>query len=105
VPQGHNVFRFSNTGEFVRLLEGAGLVEVAVRDHTATHRVPDTETLWRGGLGSLVVTGSTVRHQDRSTQLRIREAFERRASTYQSADGLRLPIAFKVGSGRTAVAT
>ena len=24
VPQGHNVFRFSDSGEFLRLLEGAG---------------------------------------------------------------------------------
>ena len=26
VPQSHNVYRFSNTGEFLRLLEGAGLI-------------------------------------------------------------------------------
>src|SRR5689334_11979460 len=51
VPQGHNVFRFSNSGEFLRLLEGAGLAEVAVTEYTATYFVPDTETLWRGGLG------------------------------------------------------
>src|SRR6266850_1746726 len=55
VPQGHNAYRFSNTGEFVRLLEGAGLVEVAVTEHATTYSVPDTEALWRGGLGGLLL--------------------------------------------------
>jgi len=100
VPQGHNVFRFSNSGEFLRLLEGAGLTEVAVTEYTATYFVPDTETLWRGGLGSLVMTGALIRHQDQATQNLIRAAFERCASVYKSADGLNLPIAFMIGSGQ-----
>src|SRR3954469_23513631 len=33
VPQGHNVFRFSDPGEFLRLLQGAGLKDVAVTEH------------------------------------------------------------------------
>src|SRR4051794_35713327 len=53
VPQAHNVFRFSNSKEFLRLLEGARLTEVAVTEHATAFLVPDTETLWRGGLGSL----------------------------------------------------
>jgi ubiquinone/menaquinone biosynthesis C-methylase UbiE len=100
VPQGHNVFRFSNSGEFLRLLEGAGLTEVAVTEHSATYFVPDTETLWRGGLGSLVLTGAVIRHQDQATQDLIRTAFERCAGVYKSADGLNLPIAFLIGSGQ-----
>jgi ubiquinone/menaquinone biosynthesis C-methylase UbiE len=100
VPQGHNVFRFSNSGEFLRLLEGAGLTEVAVTEYAATYLVPDTETLWRGGLGSLVLTGAVIRHQDQATQDLIRAAFERCASVYKSADGLNLPIAFMIGSGQ-----
>jgi len=100
VPQGHNVYRFSNTGEFLRLLEGAGLAEVAVTEHATTYSVPDTETLWQGGLGSLVLTGSSIRQQDEAKQDLIRTAFERHANVYKSADGLNLPIAFKVGSGQ-----
>jgi SAM-dependent methyltransferase len=100
LPQGHNVYRFSSTGEFVRLLEGAGLIEVAVTEHTTTYSVPDTETLWRGGLGSLLLTGAAIRHQDKATQDLIRTAFERCASVYKSANGLSLPVAFKVGSGQ-----
>jgi ubiquinone/menaquinone biosynthesis C-methylase UbiE len=100
VPQGHNVFRFSNSGEFLRLLKGAGLTEAKVTEHAATYSVPDTETLWRGGLGSLVVTGAVIRKQDQATQDLIRSAFERCASSYNSPDGLTLPIAFKIGSGQ-----
>ena len=100
VPQGHNVFRFSNSGEFLRLLEGAGLTEVAVTEYAATYLVPDTETLWRGGLGSLVLTGSVIRRQDQATQDLIRTAFERCANVYKSDDGLNLPIAFMIGSGQ-----
>ena len=100
VPQGHNVFRFSNSDEFLRLLQGAGLTEVAVTEHAATYSVLDTETLWRGGLGSLVLTGATIGHQDQATQNLIKTAFERCASVYKSANGLNLPIAFKIGSGQ-----
>jgi hypothetical protein len=38
------VYRFSDTGEFVRLMEGAGLIEVTVAEHATTHAVPDAET-------------------------------------------------------------
>jgi len=100
VPQGHNVYRFSDTGEFLRLLEGAGLIEVAVTEYATTYSVPDIETLWRGGLGSLLLTGAAIRQQDQITQDLIRTAFERCASAYKSANGLNLPVAFKVGSGR-----
>lgn len=100
VPQGHNVFRFSNSDEFLCLLDGAGLTEVTVTEHAATYVVPDTETLWQGGLGSLVLTGAVIRHQDKATQDLIRGAFERGANTYRSANGLNLPIAFKIGAGQ-----
>ena len=100
VPQGHNVYRFSNTGEFLRLLDGQGLTEVAVVEHATIYSVPDTEPLWRGGLGSLVLTGAAIRQQDKPTQDLIRTAFERSASIYKAPDGLKLPVAFKVGSGR-----
>jgi len=100
VPQGHNVYRFSNTGEFLQLLEGAALIDVAIAERTTTYSVPDTATLWRGGLSSLVLTGAAIRHQDKATQNLIRTAFERCASAYKSANGLNLPVAFKVGSGR-----
>src|SRR5689334_6633480 len=63
VPQGHNVVRFSNSDEFLGVLAGAGLTGVTIREHGADYLGPDTETLWRGWLGSLVLTGAVVRQQ------------------------------------------
>jgi hypothetical protein len=45
VPQGHDVYRFSNTGEFLRLLKVAGLTEVAVIEHATVYSV-STRTLF-----------------------------------------------------------
>ena len=58
------------------------------------------DTLWRGGLGSFAVTGSTIAHQHAATQAAIRTALGRRAAVYQTPNGLMLPIAFKIGVGR-----
>jgi SAM-dependent methyltransferase len=99
LPQAHDVLRFCDTDAFLELLNGAEFVEVAVAEHATTYSVCDTETLWHGGLGSFVLTGAMIRHQDKRTQQKIRAAFERRASVYKSAAGLDLPVAFKVGSG------
>jgi len=100
VPTGYSVLRFSDTGEFRRLLEGAELNDVAVDDHRTTHLVPDVETLWRGGLGSFAVAAAAIAHQDKTTQDAIRAALERRAAAYTTPKGLKLPIAFKIGAGR-----
>jgi SAM-dependent methyltransferase len=100
VPKGHSSLRFCDKGELLRLLQGAGLDEVAVEDHRTTHLVRDVETLWRGGLGSLVMATAAIACQDEATQAAIRAALERRAAAYQTPDGLKLPIAFRIGAGR-----
>jgi ubiquinone/menaquinone biosynthesis C-methylase UbiE len=102
VPTGYSVFRFSDTDEFRRLLEGAGLTEIMVQDHKTTYLIPDVDTLWHGGLGSFALTAAAITHQDKATQAAIREALERRAIPYKTPAGLELPIAFKVGAGRKA---
>ena len=99
VPQ-HSTLRFCDADEFRRLLEGAGLLGVEVRGHTAEHRVPDVEALWEGGLGSLAMTAAAIVHQPEEVRARIRAAFERRAAAYLTADGLTIPVAFLIGSGR-----
>jgi len=100
VPKGYSVLRFADTGEFRRLLEGAGLTDVSVEDHQTSYLISDVETLWRGGLGSFAVTGSAIAHQDAATQAAIRAALERRAEAYRTSAGLNLPIAFKIGAGQ-----
>jgi len=99
-PQGHNIFRFSDRAAFEELLRDAGLAEVRVDDHNAVSTFADAETVWRGGLGSFVLTGAIIKRQDVATQKTIRAAFDRLISGYATADGIALPVAFKIGSGR-----
>ncbi len=102
VPAGHSIFRFSDSNEFRSLLNGVGLTDIMLQDHKTTYLIPDVDTLWQGGLGSFALTASVITHQDKATQAAIRAALERRASSYQTAAGLELPIAFKIGAGRKA---
>jgi len=102
LPAGHSSLRFCATGELLGLLQGAGLADAGVTEHAGTFLVESVDALWRGGLGSLVLTGSAIRHQDADTQEKVQRAFERRALAYAGAGagGLRIPIAFKIGAGR-----
>jgi len=102
VPQGYSIFRFADTDEFRRLLEGAGLTDIMLQDHKATYLIPDVDTLWHGGMGSFALTASAIAHQDKVTQAAIRKALERRAAAYETPVGLELPVAFKIGAGRKA---
>ena len=102
VPEGYSIYRFADTDEFRRLLEGAGLTDITVQDHKTTYLIPDADTLWHGGLGSFALTASAIAHQDKATQAAIRGALERRANAYKTPGGLELPVAFKIGAGRKA---
>ena len=100
VPQGHAIYRFANTHEFRNLLEGANLTDVGIEDHQTTYLMPDIDTLWRGGLGSFALTAAAIAQQDAATQAAIRAALERRAEIHRTATGLKVPVAFRIGSGR-----
>jgi 2-polyprenyl-3-methyl-5-hydroxy-6-metoxy-1,4-benzoquinol methylase len=100
VPKAHSSLRFCDPREFRRLLEGAGLVDVAIDDHRAIHVVPDMDALWNSALGSLALTSSLIVFQDPPVQAAIRAAVARRAAAYATPRGLELPIAFRVGKGR-----
>ncbi|HWE17226.1 MAG TPA: class I SAM-dependent methyltransferase [Hyphomicrobiaceae bacterium] len=100
LPKGHSSLRFCNADEFRRLLVGVGLDAVAIGGHETTHRVSDVETLWHGGLGSLALSASAVLHQDAATQAAIKAALAKRAAAYETASGLEIPVAFRVGAGR-----
>jgi SAM-dependent methyltransferase len=100
MPRAHSPLRFCNPAELGALLQGAGLADGEVKDHEGRHLVRDVETLWRGGLGSLVMSTAAIVHQDATKQAAIRAALERRAAAYQTPNGLQLPIAFRIASGR-----
>jgi ubiquinone/menaquinone biosynthesis C-methylase UbiE len=100
LPAAHSSLRFCDAAEFRRLLEGAGLVDISLQEHRATHLVSDVGALWNGALGGMALTSSLIVFQDAPTQAAIRAALERRAAAYKTARGLELPVAFRVGAGR-----
>jgi SAM-dependent methyltransferase len=100
IPKGHAIYRFADTHEFRNLLEEADLIDVSIEAHQTTYLISDVDTLWRGGLGSFALTASVIAHQDAATQAAIRAALERRAEPYRTPAGLKVPVAFKIGTGR-----
>jgi ubiquinone/menaquinone biosynthesis C-methylase UbiE len=100
VPQGHNVFRFSDSTEFEQLLKRAGLREVVVRNYATNFDFADADALWTVGLDSLAVTSATIANADPGIRAAIRGAFEMNVRRYLRQDGvLRIPLAYKVGRG------
>ena len=100
LPAGHSSLRFSQPAEFLRLLREAHLADVTIEEHAATHPVKSAEELWNCGLGGMVLSGAAIRAQDKATQDVIWAAFERRALAYKGENGLNIPVAFRIGSGR-----
>jgi SAM-dependent methyltransferase len=100
LPKGHSSLRFTDALEFRRLMEGAGLLDIALREHRATHLLADVAALWEGAIGGMALTSSLIVFQDAPTQRAIRAALERKALAYTTPRGLELPIAFRVAAAR-----
>ena len=100
LPRGHSSLRFCEPSEFRRLLEGGGLVDIALQDHRGMRLLPNVDALWNGALGGMALTSSLIVYQDAPTQAAIRAALERKAAVYKTARGLELPVAFRVAAGR-----
>jgi SAM-dependent methyltransferase len=100
VPEGPPFFRFSDDDAFLGLLRGAGFEEVSVQGISFTHRVGSSDELWDGLTGATVRMAVLVGSQDADTRQRIREAFDRNVAEYAGPDGIDLPVAAKLVSGR-----
>jgi SAM-dependent methyltransferase len=101
IPRGGpDPYRFSDEGEFRALLEGVGLVAVAVQTLTLTQRVAGTEQLLQGLLGSSVRTAAVLRGQGAAARSRTMAALERTVEPYRASGGaLELPVVAKLASG------
>jgi SAM-dependent methyltransferase len=97
---GPDPYRFADEGEFRALLEGVGLVEVAVKTVELTHRIAGAEELLQGLLGSSVRTAASLRAQGALARRRTVAALERALEPYRGSGGsLELPVAAKLASG------
>jgi len=100
LPIGPPMFRFAEDSELLNLLSSAGLAHVQVRSLSFVHRIESVDALWQGALGSFARTSAMVLGQTPEMQQRIRACLERLASDYSTAQGLMIPVAFKIASGQ-----
>ena len=100
IPSGPPFFRFSEESEFARLLGDAGLGNVVVRTVPFSYRVASGAELWEGLMGGTVRMRALVRGQTDEVQARIRAAFDRNVSAYETNEGPELPVSVKLASGR-----
>jgi SAM-dependent methyltransferase len=100
IPRGPAPFRYSDEGELKELLGSAGLTDMDLRQIEFTQEIPTAEELWKAWTEGSIRTASAVRDQPPDVQHQIREAFDRRASLYAGAHGLKVPVSFLVASGR-----
>ncbi len=101
LPPGPDVFRFSDDGEFRRLLERQGLVDVELRRVAFTHPVESFEDFWRALQTGSVRMASLILGQAEDTRERIRAALERRLAAYRTDGRFDLPVSVKLAAGRT----
>jgi SAM-dependent methyltransferase len=99
VPAGPPFFRFSDDGEFTRLLTEAGFTDVRVRTIAFRHHMGTVAELWQGLTEATVRTRALVLGQTDEVQAGIRAGMERLAGEYTTADGLDLPVSMKIASG------
>ncbi len=104
LPRGPDFFRFSRDEEFAALLRGAELENIEVETIAFTLPVSSADQLWEGLLAGTVRTSALILRQTHETQRRIRAAFDRIVSEYQTDDGVELPVSVKlaVGASRSA---
>lgn len=99
VPAGPPMFRFSEDHALAELLRSARLENVKVQGWSFEHGLVNVDTLWDGILGGTVRTSIGIRRQSPDVQQRIRAAFDRLVRPHVRVDGVRMPVAFKVGAG------
>ena len=100
LPPGPDVFRFSDDGEFRRLLEGQGLVDVEVRRVAFTHHVSSFSDFWHALQDGTVRMASLLHGQSEEGRNRIRAGLERRVAAYAVNGSLDLPVSVKLAAGR-----
>ena len=100
LPQGPPMDRFSDPQTLADFLRAVGLRDVKVESVISTHRLAGFDELWELAMGSFARASSLIRAQTSDMQQTIRQAVAASAQEYARADGLHIPIAFLVASGR-----
>jgi SAM-dependent methyltransferase len=100
LPAGPAVDRFSNPDQFAALLRAARFEVVGIDYISFSHPLKSVDELWSVAMGSFVRVSTVIRAQNVDTQQRIRQKVEQVARQYAAPNGLQVPIAFRVITGR-----
>ena len=100
VPVGPPMFTYSDDDALTELLRSARLEAIKVGHYSFEHWIASADALWNGILAGTVRTSIGIRRQPEEVRNRIRTAFDRLVQPYVTADGVRLPVAFKIGAAR-----
>jgi ubiquinone/menaquinone biosynthesis C-methylase UbiE len=100
LPQGPPMDRFSNAQTFAELVQATGFTDVRVVSVASTYRLSNVDQLWELAMGSFARASSLILAQDQDIQRAIRTAVGEAAQQYAHADGLDIPIAFLIVSGK-----
>ena len=99
LPAGPAVDRFSDPNEFAVILRAAGFEVVGIDYISFSHSLKSVDEFWDLALGSFVRVLTLIEAQNADVQQRIRAKVEQIAQQYESANGLQIPIAFRVIAG------
>jgi SAM-dependent methyltransferase len=95
-PGGPDSLRFTDAGELTRVLGGAGLRDVELREISYTLPVASLDELWHGVLGGSVRTSRRLSAGGEAA----REALHEIAEPYRDGGGYALPTLVRIASGR-----
>lgn len=102
LPPGPSAFHFSDDERLAGLLAEAGFADVTVEPHEAVHTLPDVDALWSLARGSFARVGVIIEGLDDTGRAALRTKLAEKTAAYRDGQGLHVPIAFKVASGRRA---
>ena len=97
---GPDAFRFADDAPLEQLLTAVGLEGSTVVSIGFEQRVGGTDELWEGLLGGSVRTAAVIERQPELVRRRVRAELERAVAPYWRDDGIVLPVAAKLASGR-----
>jgi SAM-dependent methyltransferase len=100
LPPGPSAFHFSDDARLRQVLSDAGFIDIAVEPHEAVHTLPDVDALWALARGSFARVSVIIEGLDADSRAALRAKLGEKAEAYRDGRGVRLPIAFKVASGR-----
>jgi hypothetical protein len=95
-PGGPNSTRFTDAAELTRVLEAAGLDELALDEIAFSVPVAGFEELWHGVLGGTVRTARRLAAGGDAARAALREF----AEPYRDGEGYALPTLVRLASGR-----